>query len=222
MHDLEGASFEMNGEGYQYRGSRVRMGTAWRNLRQAVQRGRARRAGTGAPAGPRRTGARSVPPRALAQGRSRPAQSGAHHRTIPGQSGRGCPERHREKCDHVGAYLLFRSGRSARRPEASAMKWARPSKTGSSGKVYPAENRAIEAAKKIIEVGGTAAQQVASMPPNAPPQAAIEAVRSSAEQQGISPEASNLVRTAARAAPLPLSAVRWYRQGRKSIVIVGL
>ena len=49
----------------------------------------------------------------------------------------------------------------------------------------PTENRDVEAAKKVIEVGGVAAQQVAAMPPNAPPQAAVDAVQSAAQQQGV-------------------------------------
>jgi|KBSSwiStaDraftv2_1062776.scaffolds.fasta_scaffold565236_2 hypothetical protein len=83
----------------------------------------------------------------------------------------------------------------------------------------PAENRDVEAAKKVIEVGGAAAQQVAAMPPNAPPQAAVDAVQSAAQQQGV-----------ASAPPAPPSggspdsgatSGQWYRRGR-TIVIVGL
>src|SRR5262245_3100860 len=48
------------------------------------------------------------------------------------------------------------------------------------------ENRDVEAAKKVIQVGGVAAQQVAMMPPNAPPQAVVDAVQSAAQQQGVS------------------------------------
>jgi hypothetical protein len=85
----------------------------------------------------------------------------------------------------------------------------------------PTENRDVEAAKKVIEVGGAAAQQVAAMPPNAPPQAAVDAVQSAAQQQGISPAAAP---PGADGAPTPDSqptSGQWYRRGR-TIVIVGL
>jgi len=85
----------------------------------------------------------------------------------------------------------------------------------------PTENRDVEAAKKVIEVGGAAAQQVAAMPPNAPPQAAVDAVQSAAQQQGIP--------TGGAAQPGPNGGMsdtsatsgQWYRRGR-TIVIVGL
>ena len=86
----------------------------------------------------------------------------------------------------------------------------------------PAENRDVEAAKKVIEVSGAAAQQVAAMPPNAPPQAAVDAVQAAAQQQGIatgggSPQsAPNGGMTGSGA-----TSGQWYRRGR-TIVIVGL
>lgn len=83
----------------------------------------------------------------------------------------------------------------------------------------PTENRDVEAAKKVIEVGGTAAQQVAAMPPNAPPQAAVDAVQSAAQQQGV---ATGPPAPPAGAPPDPgATSGQWYRRGR-TIVIVGL
>jgi hypothetical protein len=78
----------------------------------------------------------------------------------------------------------------------------------------PTENRDVEAAKKVIEVGGVAAQQVAAMPPNAPPQAAVDALQSAAQQQGVpagGPPSGDSQPTSGE----------WYRRGR-TIVIVGL
>ena len=86
----------------------------------------------------------------------------------------------------------------------------------------PTETRDIEAAKKVIEVGGAAAQQVATMPPNAPPQAAVEALQTAAQQQGISAGGG-----AAPAGPngsmadTSATSGRWYRRGR-TIIVVGL
>jgi hypothetical protein len=82
----------------------------------------------------------------------------------------------------------------------------------------PAENRDVEAAKKVIEVGGTAAQQVAAMPPNAPPQAAVDAVQSAAQQQGIPPGPPA---PSGNAPDSGATSGQWYRRGR-TIVIVGL
>ena len=83
----------------------------------------------------------------------------------------------------------------------------------------PTENRDVEAAKKVIEVGGTAAQQVAAMPPNAPPQAAVDAVQSAAQQQGVAPGPPA---PPAGGPPDPgATSGQWYRRGR-TIVIVGL
>lgn len=83
----------------------------------------------------------------------------------------------------------------------------------------PAENRDVEAAKKVIEVGGAAAQQVAAMPPNAPPQAAVDAVQSAAQQQGVA--SSPPGPTAGDAPDSGATSGQWYRRGR-TIVIVGL
>jgi len=86
----------------------------------------------------------------------------------------------------------------------------------------PGENRDIEAAKKVIEVGGTAAQQVATMPPNAPPQAAVEAVRSAAQQQGISADGGvSQQGPSGGMADTSTASGTWYRRGR-TIIVVGL
>jgi len=74
------------------------------------------------------------------------------------------------------------------------------------------EDREFETAKKLVEVGGAAAQQVASMPPNAPPQAAVQAVRSAMQQHGIAlPQGGQRHRLGGR----------WYRRGNR-IVLVGV
>jgi hypothetical protein len=88
--------------------------------------------------------------------------------------------------------------------------------------IGPGDNRDIEAAKKVIQVGGTAAQQVATMPPNAPPQAAVEAVQSAAQQQGISADGgvSQQAPTGGMA-DSSIASGTWYRRGR-TIIVVGL
>jgi hypothetical protein len=75
----------------------------------------------------------------------------------------------------------------------------------------------VEAAKKLIAVGGSAAQQVAALPANAAPQAAAQAVQSAMQQQGI-PSAADGAPAGADTRP---TSGEWYRQGR-SIVVVGL
>jgi hypothetical protein len=91
----------------------------------------------------------------------------------------------------------------------------------------PGDNRELEAAKKVIEVGGTAAQQVATMPPNAPPQAAVEAVQSAAQQQGISADGGSASGGVSQPGPsggmadTSSASGTWYRRGR-TIVVVGL
>jgi hypothetical protein len=86
----------------------------------------------------------------------------------------------------------------------------------------PTENRDVEAAKKVIEVGGDAAKQIAAMPPNAPPQAAVDAVQKAAQQQGVSPggDAGQPGPNGSTGATGATSG-QWYRRGR-TIVIVGL
>jgi len=84
----------------------------------------------------------------------------------------------------------------------------------------PTENRDVEAAKKVIEVGGAAVQQVAAMPPNAPPQAAVDAVQSAAQQQGV-PTGGPQPGPAGGMTDSQATSGEWYRRGR-TIVIVGL
>jgi hypothetical protein len=85
----------------------------------------------------------------------------------------------------------------------------------------PAENRDVEAAKRVIEVGGAAAQQVAAMPPNAPPQAAADAVQSAAQQQGISTGGAPPGPNGGGMGDSQPTSGQWFRRGR-SIVVVGL
>jgi hypothetical protein len=80
----------------------------------------------------------------------------------------------------------------------------------------PAENRDIEAAKKIVEVGGNAAKQLAALPPNTSPQAATDAVNSALQQQGITPPAGSSQN--GLSAGSDTTTGRWYRQGSKIIV----
>ena len=75
------------------------------------------------------------------------------------------------------------------------------------------EDREFDAAKKLVQVGGTAAQQVASLPPNAPPQAAVQAVRSAMQKAGIGSPGAGGGR--------PGASGRWFRRGRR-IVLVGV
>lgn len=82
------------------------------------------------------------------------------------------------------------------------------------------EDREVEAAKKFVQVAGTAAQKVASMPPNAPPQAAAQAVRSALQQQGIAPPGGPAQGGAMRK-PGPRKTGRWFRHGRQ-IILVGV
>jgi len=84
----------------------------------------------------------------------------------------------------------------------------------------PTENRDVEAAKKVIEVGGAAVQQVAAMPPNAPPQAAVDAVQSAAQQQGV-PTGGPQPGPGGGMTDSQATSGQWYRRGR-TIVIVGL
>jgi hypothetical protein len=82
----------------------------------------------------------------------------------------------------------------------------------------PDDKHDVEAAKKVLAVGGNAAQQVAAMPPNAPPQAAVEAVQSAAQQQGVSADSSP---AQPGRSDSPLASGTWYRRGR-TIIVVGL
>jgi len=86
----------------------------------------------------------------------------------------------------------------------------------------PGDNRNMEAAKKVMDVGGTAAQQVATLPPNAPPQAAVEAMQSSAQQHGISTDGGVSQQTPSGVmADTSSASGTWYRRGR-TIIVVGL
>jgi hypothetical protein len=88
----------------------------------------------------------------------------------------------------------------------------------------PNENRDVEAAKKVIQVGGVAAQQVATMPPNAPPQAVVDAVKSAAQQQGISTGGAQTAQPSPNGGmggDTSTASGQWFRRGR-SIVVVGL
>src|SRR5262249_47812997 len=86
----------------------------------------------------------------------------------------------------------------------------------------PGNNRDVEAAKKVIAVGGTAAQQVATMPPNAPPQAAVEAVQSAAQQQGSWADGGVAQQgPSGGMADASSASGTWYRRGR-TIIVVGL
>jgi hypothetical protein len=86
----------------------------------------------------------------------------------------------------------------------------------------PAENRDIEAAKKLIEVGRAAAQEVASLPPTATPKDAAVAVDSAMQQQGVTPPANDS-QTGGSVANGDTSTAtgRWYKQGSR-IIVVGL
>jgi hypothetical protein len=86
----------------------------------------------------------------------------------------------------------------------------------------PTENRDIEAAKRLIAVGGMAAQEVASLPPTASPKDAAVAVDSALQQQNAAPPAIG-GQDGGSAPPADTSTTtgRWYREGRK-IIVVGL
>lgn len=88
----------------------------------------------------------------------------------------------------------------------------------------PADARDVETAKKVIEVGAKAAQQVATMPPNAPVQAVADAVQNSANQMGIPTEQGSGSGDRGSGGAVGTSAPtsgRWFRRGR-TIVITGL
>ena len=84
----------------------------------------------------------------------------------------------------------------------------------------PGADRNVEAARKVIEVSGTAAQQLAAMPPNAPPQAADDAMQLAAQQQGI-PTGGTQPGPDGTMADTPGTSGEWFRRGR-TIVVVGL
>lgn len=83
----------------------------------------------------------------------------------------------------------------------------------------PADSHDIEAAKKIIAIGGSAARELAQQPPNAPPQAVVDAVQNAAQQQGV-PANVPAPQDAPSPAEPPTSG-RWFRRGR-TIVLEGL
>jgi hypothetical protein len=86
----------------------------------------------------------------------------------------------------------------------------------------PVETRDVEVAKKVVEVSGTAAQQVASLPPDAPPRAANDAVNSALQQQGMAPPTgAGQNGGTAGGGDTATATGRWYRQGRK-LIVVGL
>jgi hypothetical protein len=82
----------------------------------------------------------------------------------------------------------------------------------------PADSHDIEAAKKIIAIGGSAARELAQQPPNAPPQAVVDAVQNAAQQQGVP---ANPPPQDAPAPPEPSTSGTWVRRGR-TIVLEGL
>jgi hypothetical protein len=84
----------------------------------------------------------------------------------------------------------------------------------------PADGRDIEAARKIIAIGGGAARELAQQPPNAPPQAVTDAVQNAAKQEGVP---ANVPPPSPDTPPPSESTTsgQWFRRGR-TIVIEGL